>query len=196
MSFVLPAWVTITKKSRCHWLIALLLFAAVGVGAARTMLGSFAVVMGTSMAPTLASGDTVFSTPITGSVDRGDVVILKDDSNDYAIKRVVGLPGETVYIWRGYVYINGRILIEPYVPKRTYTFPRRRNAVFKLGPEQYFVLGDNRPCSADSRQYGPVDRGQLKKRVQLPETAGRAKFGPLVVQPYGTIRRVSAPDLG
>src|SRR5262249_26250751 len=113
-----------------------------------------------------------------------------DGGSTYAIKRIVGLPGETVHIWRGYVYINGRILIEPYVPKRTYTFPRKRLAVFKLGEDQYFVLGDNRSSSADSPIYGPVDRKQLKKRVSLPDTAQRARFGPFIVQPYGTILRV------
>jgi signal peptidase I len=113
-------------------------------------------------------------------LQRGDIVVLDDRKGDYALKRIVGLPGETVHIWRGYVFINHRILIEPYVPRCIYTFPRQRTAVFILGDAQYFVLGDNRPTSADSRMYGPVDRSQVKRRVLTPPT-GRARFGPVTL---------------
>jgi len=165
--------------------VALLLGMTVG----RHFLGSFCIVSGTSMSPTISEGSLVHAERISEPLDRGDVVVMDDGGRNYAIKRVVGLPGETVYIWRGYVYINGRILLEPYVPRRMYTFPRQRLAVFKLGEEQFFVLGDNRPCSADSRLYGPVERKQIKRRVTLPQTVQRARFGPFVVQPYGTILR-------
>src|SRR5205085_839206 len=106
-----------------------------------------------------------------------------DHKGDYALKRIVGLPEETVHIWRGYVFINHRILIEPYLAKRIYTFPKQRAAVFILGEAQYFVLGDNRPTSADSRLYGPVERGQVKRRVVAPPT-GRARFGPVILPGY------------
>jgi signal peptidase I len=177
------------KKLPCRLAVGGIIALLVGVSVGRHLLGSFCIVSGTSMLPTLSEGSLVRAEPISMPIDRGDVVVMDDGGSDYAIKRIVGLPGETVHIWRGYVYINGRILLEPYVPKRIYTFPRRRLAVFKLGEEQYFVLGDNRPCSADSRLYGPVERGQLKKRVPLPDTAERARFGPFIVQPYGTVLR-------
>jgi len=161
-----------------------------GVTLGRHLLGSFCIVTGTSMSPTLQEGSLIHAEKISEPIQRGDIVVMDDGGKNYAIKRIVGMPGETVYIWRGYVYINGRILLEPYVPRQTYTFPRQRLAVFELGENQFFMLGDNRPCSADSRLYGPVERKQIKRRVTLPQTAQRARFGPFVVQPYGTILRV------
>ena len=166
--------------------------ALAGLATGRSFVGSVAVVTGSSMAPTFAQGTRVYTTPISSPIDRGDIVVIDDGSPDYAIKRIVGLPGETVYIWRGYVFINGQILLEPYVGKRNYTFPRQRLAVFTLGEEQYFVLGDNRPNSADSRIYGPVDRSHVKKRVPLPDNTMRARFGPFTLPTYGkTLRAVS-----
>jgi signal peptidase I len=137
------------------------------------------------MAPTFEPGMWVRSIPVAGDLARGEIVMLDDGKSDYALKRVVGLPGETVHIWRGYVFINRRILLEPYLPKQVYTFPRERQAVFVLGPSQYFVLGDNRPASADSRVYGPVERSSIKGRIALPMQAPQARFGPVVVKPYG-----------
>lgn len=167
-------------------LLVALVAAVVGVAAGRSILGRVAVVSGISMSPTFEPGMWVHATPIIADLDRGDVVVLDDGSSDYALKRVIGLPGETVNVWRGYVFINGRILIEPYIPKQVYTFPRERQSVFVLGPTQYFVLGDNRPASSDSRIYGPIERGKIKGRVPLPPGAPHSKFGPMMVRPYGT----------
>jgi signal peptidase I len=167
--------------------LILAIFAAMGgVAVGRKFLGSVSVVTGCSMVPTFEEGNRVYAAPISGSVNRGDVVVMDDGLQDYAIKRIVGLPGETVYLWRGYVFIDRKILLEPYVPKRVYTLPRQRTAVFELGPSQYFVLGDNRPNSADSRLYGPVERKQIKKRISLPDSATRAYFGPVRLPPFGT----------
>ena len=175
----------------------LAVFAAVaGLAVGRNFLGSISVVTGCSMAPTFQEGSRVYTAPISGSVNRGDVVVMDDGRGDYAIKRVVGLPGETVYLWRGYVFIDRKILLEPYVPKKIYTLPRQRAAVFELGPNQYFVLGDNRPESADSRVYGPVERKQIKKRIQLPETSLRAHFGPVRLPPFGALQPRHVPNLG
>jgi signal peptidase I len=164
----------------------LAIFAAIGgLAVGRNFVGSVSVVTGCSMAPTFEEGSRLYTKPISGSVNRGDVVVMDDGAGDDAIKRVVGLPGETVYLWRGYVFIDRKILLEPYVPKKVYTLPRQRLAVFELGPSQYFVLGDNRPNSADSRIYGPVERKQIKKRIQLPESTARAYFGPVRLPPFG-----------
>jgi signal peptidase I len=85
---------------------------------------------------------------------RGEVVVFRyprDPRRDF-VKRVVGLPGERVEIRNGVVYINGSPLEEPYVTIRS---PGSTNPV-RLGPEQYYVLGDNRRSSNDSRDWGPV----------------------------------------
>src|SRR5436189_192026 len=130
---VRKAWMAVP----CHNLIAVLLAATIGVAAGKNWLGSVCIVSGPSMFPTYEEGDRVYTAPLNTPPGRGDIVILEDGTQSYAIKRVVGLPGETVTIWRGYVYINERILLEPYVPKCTYTFPRQRQAVFKLGETEY-----------------------------------------------------------
>jgi signal peptidase I len=137
------------------------------------------------MSPTFEPGTWVRATPISGDLARGDVVVLDDGSSEYALKRVVGLPGETVHVWRGHVFINQRVLLEPYIPRKIYTFPRARQAVFILGPDQYFVLGDNRPASSDSRVYGPVGRDHIKGQIPLPADAPQPRFGAMVVKPYG-----------
>lgn len=174
-------------------LAVLAAFAGLAVG--RNYLGSVSVVTGCSMAPTLEEGSRVYTAPISGPVIRGDVVVM-DDGKGAAIKRVVGLPGETIYLWRGYVFIDRKILLEPYIPKRVYTLPRVRAAVFELGPHQYFVLGDNRSDSADSRLYGPVERKQIKKRITLPDSTLRARFGPIKLPPFGVQRHVALDVYG
>ena len=85
---------------------------------------------------------------------RGEVIIFhfpRDPSRDF-VKRVIAVPGDTVEIRRGQVYINGIALDEPYI-----THPDTRSvAPTRIGPEFYYVLGDNRGSSNDSRDWGPV----------------------------------------
>jgi signal peptidase I len=136
------------------------------------------------MAPTFMPGTWVHSTLVSGDLQRGDIVVLDDGHDDLAVKRVVGLPGETLVLSHGYVFVNRRILLEPYIPLRVYTFPKAPQSVFVLGPDQYFVLGDNRPASADSRVIGPVHRKQIRQKVTLPANAPRARFGPFTLPEY------------
>ncbi len=122
-------------------------------------------------------------------------------SEDYAVKRIIGLPGETVQLWRGCVFINRQMLVEPYLPKHTYTYPierARRGATVILGEGEYFVLGDNRLYSADSRAYGPVHRKQIKRRVPLPDDFVCAYFAPYTLPAYGKtiIRPVATNVIG
>ena len=149
------------------------------------------------MTPTYAVGTHLYGAPISTRLERGDVVILDDGQADYAVKRIVGLPGETVQLWRGQVFINREMLVEPYLPKHVYTYPAeplRRGATFVLGEDQYIVLGDNRPSSADSRTYGPVSRKQIKRRVPQSEDFVGAYFAPYTLPDYGNsmIRPLSA----
>lgn len=168
------------KKEPCRWLITICVAALLGVAAGRTVIGSVSgsvsVVDGVSMVPTYQPGARVYTGPIASVLQRGDIVLIDDHEKDYALKRIVGMSGEKVELWRGYVFINGRMLIEPYLPKYTYTFPDERTEtyIFRLRDDQYFLLGDNRPYSEDSRHYGPVERKQIKSRVPWPASALRA----------------------
>jgi signal peptidase I len=182
--FVQMLW----KNRACRLAVAAAFAVVVGVSAGHAFIGSVYLVEGTSMDPTYPPGTRLYGAPISTPVDRGDVVLLDDGKEDYAVKRVVGLPGETVQIWRGRVFINRQMLVEPYLPKHTYTCPvepTHRGATFILGERQYFVLGDNRDCSADSRNYGPVDRKQIKRRVPLPQDFVGAYVTPYTLPAYG-----------
>lgn len=88
-----------------------------------------------------------------------DIVVLYDpEDQGYAIKRIIAQPGDSVYMRNGRVYVNGVLLREPYLPPGTKTFPNSTDSAqfWICGRHQYFVLGDNRSNSADSRVYGAV----------------------------------------
>jgi signal peptidase I len=165
-----------------RWLVAVVCAALAGIAAGHTVIasvsGSVSVVDGVSMAPTFRPGTRVYTAPISSPLQRGDIVLVDDGRKDYALKRIVGMPRDTVHLWRGCVFINRTMLREPYLPKHTYTFPDEHNEtfVFELGEDQYFLLGDNRTFSSDSRAYGPVDRKNLKSRVPSAGGAPRACF--------------------
>ena len=176
------------KNLTCRTLAGSALAVVLGVGAGRVFIGSVYVVEGASMDPTYPPETHLYGVPISTSLERGDVVLLDDGQSDYAVKRIIGLPGETVQLWRGCVFINRQLLVEPYLPKHTYTYPierGRRGATVILGEGEYFVLGDNRLSSADSRTYGPVDRKQIKRRILLPEDFVCAHFAPYTLPAYG-----------
>ena len=160
-----------------------------GAGAGRLLVGAVYVVEGASMEPTYPPGTHLYGTPISTPLQRGDVVLLKDGKAGYAVKRIIGLPGESVQLWRGCVFVNRQLLVEPYLPKHTYTCPveqARRGAAFVLGEGEYFLLGDNRLRSEDSRVYGPVTRRQIKRRVPPPEGFVCGYLGPYALPAYGT----------
>ena len=139
-------------------------------------------VYGDSMAPTLSSGDVVYAQKISNyfkSYKRGDIVVLDGhdmegyNSKEYLIKRIVGLPGETVKIEDGHVYIKPVdsteffLLQENYISDVIATRMREEglrkgyNEV-TLGENEYYVLGDNRPVSNDSRNLGPFTNDRIK----------------------------------
>lgn len=121
-------------------------------------------VEGTSMLPMLEDQDRLFINKMAyrvGDIHQGDVVVFeypRDHSKSY-IKRVIALPGERIRINEGEVFVNGKRLPEPYVPDR---FEDDRSMPeMTLGPNQYFVMGDHRSISSDSRDFGPVDRNLI-----------------------------------
>jgi signal peptidase I len=118
-------------------------------------------VEGTSMLPMLADQDRLFISKVAyhvGEIRQGDVVVFeypRDHTKSY-IKRVIALPGDSLRIDHGTVYVNGIRLAEPYVPNR---FADKRTEPERvLPPHEYFVMGDHRSISSDSRDFGPVDR--------------------------------------
>jgi signal peptidase I len=178
------------RNEPCRWCLTVASAACLGIAGGKTVLGisgSVSVVDGQSMEPTYGPGARVYMVPVSAKLRRGDIVLLQDGDNESALKRIVGLPKETVCLWRGYVFINRRLLREPYLPKHTYTFPDESSErfVFVLGPDEYFVLGDNRTCSIDSRSYGPVETRRIKSRVPVPES-----------YPQPSLTELTLPDVG
>ena len=118
-------------------------------------------VEGTSMLPMLEDQDRLFINKMAyrvGDIHQGDVVVFqypRDHTKSY-IKRVIALPGDVLRIDHGRVYVNGKRLPERYVPER-YTDDRSQPDMV-LPSHKYFLMGDHRSISSDSRDFGPVDR--------------------------------------
>ncbi len=121
-------------------------------------------VEGTSMMPWLTDQERIFVNKFVyrfGEIERGDVVVFwfpLDSSKSY-IKRMIGLPGDTVEIDRGAVIVNGRGVREPHVPqqyKDALSYPP-----LTVPPGHYYVLGDHRNASNDSRTWGTVERERI-----------------------------------
>ncbi len=114
----------------------------------------------------------------------GEVIIFRPPSNtssDY-IKRIIALPGETVVIENNQVLINGHLLNEPYLDKGTVTETGDKIFTTTLKPDQYFVMGDNRQHSSDSREWGVVPRKNI---------VGKAWFAVFPTSYFGIIRNPS-----
>ena len=121
-------------------------------------------VEGTSMLPMLKDQDRLFINKMVYRVEdvhRGDVVVFlypHDHSKSY-IKRVIALPGDDLRIDHGEVFVNGKHVVEKYVPER---FADERSQPEAVVPQhEYFVMGDHRSISSDSRDFGPVDRNLI-----------------------------------
>lgn len=147
-------------------------------------------VIGSSMFPTVVDQDYLVATKIDYRLhppQRGDIIIMRDpyDSSRDFIKRVVGVPGDRVLIRQGQVYISGHQLKETYLNSEPWT----ENADWPLGQtgdpqgvllrsDEYFVMGDNRNHSSDSRVFGPVKRDQIEARAWM-RVLPLPSFGPV-----------------
>src|SRR5215831_3196009 len=128
-------------------------------------------VEGGSMEPGLEDQERIFINKLVyrfESIERGDIVVFHypRDTRKSFIKRVIGLPGDRVRISYGHVYVNGKALTESYVPEEFLDTKSHPETV--IPPDTYFVLGDHRSMSNDSREFGPVARRYIY---------GKAVFG-------------------
>lgn len=131
------------------------------------------IVDGSSMYPTFQNSNYLIVDEITydfSKPQRGDIIVFRypGDPSIFYIKRIIGLPNETITIKNGNVTIiepDGatRTLVEPFISAKDATYNIKRT----LGPKQYFVMGDNRPESSDSRVWGPLPARDIIGRVLL-----------------------------
>jgi signal peptidase I len=129
------------------------------------------VVQGPSMEPTLWTGQFLIVSRLAywfGEPQRGDIIVFHPTDSNYffspedIVKRIIGLPGETVSIENGQISIDGQLLDEPYI--RT---PAQYDGTWVVPEGQYFVLGDNRNNSQDSHSWGPLDGERIIGPVWL-----------------------------
>jgi signal peptidase I len=138
-------------------------------------------VEGGSMEPGLEDQERIFINKLVyrwEKIERGDIIVFRypRDPRKSFIKRVIGIPGDQVRISYGHVYINGKPLEEDYVPAEY--ADSRSYPMTIIPPGSYFVLGDHRSMSNDSRDFGPVQRGYIY---------GKAVFGYWPVDKMGVL---------
>lgn len=128
-------------------------------------------VEGESMYPTLADSGSYWLNRfayVVGQPKQDDIVALKDpQDNTPVVKRVIATPGQSVYLKNGRVYVNGHLLQEPYLlaGTPTYAYEKSEDEFICIGKDQFFVMGDNRKNSMDSRTFGAVPRQNILGKV-------------------------------
>lgn len=151
-------------------LVKLVVLAGVTIGLVRYFLFKPFIVKGQSMEPTFAERDYLIIDEITYRLrepERGEVIVFNSPiGGDHYLKRIIGLPGERVKVQENKVIIyneahpQGVVVQEGYLSEST-----PGSITTTLGDDQYFVLGDNRDASYDSRRFGPIDREDITGRV-------------------------------
>jgi len=130
-------------------------------------------IKGASMEPTFYNGNYIFTSKVSYKVRRpvrGDVVVFHSPKNpdiEY-IKRVIGLPGDSVLIQNTEVYVNGTRINEPYISAATMLIQGnfvQDGVPIEVPEKSYFVMGDNRPRSSDSREFGPISAASIVGQV-------------------------------
>lgn len=154
------------KKRRQRIAFAVeLLATALGVWLLFGVLFGLAVVRGDSMLPSCRDGDLLFISRWT-PVAAGDIVLFRHEGVEY-VKRIVAVPGDEVDLDEssGSVVVNGVPLQEPYAVSPTLARAGGLEFPIKLGNDEFFVLGDNRPVSQDSRMIGKISKEQIDGKV-------------------------------
>ena len=172
------------NRMAAEWTILIVAAIVVAIGIKSFLFQAF-YIPSESMVPTLEVGDRVLVNKLSydlHDVHRGDIVVFAAEPNhewqkagiDDLVKRVIGLPGETVTSCGPNVCVNGKRLNESYLPKGTATSfqpteipgcPGSPAGTCKVPAGEYFMLGDNRPASADSRLHGPIKGSSIVGRA-------------------------------
>ncbi len=159
----------VPPRRRALILAAMLFWSILTAWGLHRFVAQFPIIIGQSMAPTFQHGDRNIlwlgayrRHPPT----RGDVVAVASPRRGQSVKRVIALPGEIVQIRDNRVWINDALLEEAYLPVDTPTpsGPLARHR-YEVAPDCYFVLGDNRLNSVDSRHFGAVPRNAIRGRL-------------------------------
>ena len=157
----------LTPETRQHYvLICLALWSVISFLLVSRFVFGVVEVQGRSMETTLSDGDRYVVNRLVyqwRAPQRGELVVVDDHiDGSLAVKRIVGMPGETFSIVGGRVWINGQPLDEPYLERGAWTASQTygRKAL-TIPPEHYLVLGDNRANSIDGRTYGPLGRKSI-----------------------------------
>lgn len=158
-------------------LLSAILFIVINAVTARVRVDGY------SMVPTFQGGEFIIVSKMTykfGELSRGDILVFhqpRDPDQDY-IKRVIGLPGETVWVNNGQVLIDGQVLDEPYIHEAP-----RYTGSWVVPEGMVFVLGDNRNNSSDSHSWGPLSMNNV---------IGRAVF---VYWPFSSLGKIEHPEV-
>lgn len=164
------------KRPAGRWIaewVVIILVALLVAFVVRTFVAQTFYVPSTSMWPTLKAGDRIVVNKLAaGSIQRGDIIVFKTPPAEDCggppvpdlVKRVIGLPGETISAHAGTVYVTGKALSQPWLPQGSQSYTSN------FGPDKvpsgdYFVMGDNRVNSCDSRMWGPVKKSYIVGKV-------------------------------
>ena len=164
------------RRALSEWGVVIVIAVAVAV-LIRLFVAQTYFIPSTSMYPTLKAGDRIVVNKLSyhlHTINRGDIVVFKRPPAENCggapvpdlVKRVIGLPGNSISARHGIVYINGHVLAEPWLPKVNTTYTST------FGPEkvpagEYFMMGDDRVNSCDSRSWGFVKKSYIVGKVDF-----------------------------
>lgn len=154
------------EKRKTRLILFIFLWGMIFTWAIKTFIISLEVIQGSSMYPTFQRGEFYLVNKFMYNLvepQRGDAVIIKNVwlREDELIKRVIGMPGDILEIKDGKVYLNGEPFDESYVNGKT--FPDK--GPLKVKGNMYFVMGDNREFSYDSRHFGLIKRNEIRSKI-------------------------------
>lgn len=153
MKKIIKKWKSL--PSIIHFISYVMFGVSIGLFVSNVVLAK-AEVIGSSMEPTYYTGDTVLVSKLS-EPKRGNKVVVAEKTGKNIIKRVIGMPGDVIQIVEGKVYIDGSYYEEDYISEDYYSGGIAEEPLV-LGRNEYFVMGDNRVVSKDSRVIGPVTR--------------------------------------